>query len=141
MNSPAGTTRDGQKRFGELAVGDALAPLRLTVSAAANERYWRAAGVVHPALEAGVLYPPIAANLTVLCFGQLCPDPVIQTRQRLECVRAQQADVELVTEGRVAARTTKRGRDYIDIETTVTAGNEPLWRSLVTFTPVATLQP
>ena len=64
------------------------APLpRSTVSAAANERYWRAAGVDHPALAAGALYPPIAANLTVLCFGQLCPDAMIQTRQRLRCHR------------------------------------------------------
>jgi hypothetical protein len=135
MNSPAGAT----KRFDQLAVGDELPVLRLTVSDGANERYWRAAGVAHPALSAGALYPPIAANLTVLCFGQLCPEPVIQTRQRLECERVQHAGAELETTGRVVGRTTKRGRDYVDIETTVRANGETVWRSLVSFTPVATL--
>jgi hypothetical protein len=136
MNSPAGDV----KRFEELAVGDELPPLVLTVSAAANERYWRAAGVEHPALAAGALYPPIAANLTVLCFGQLCPEPVIQTRQRLGCARMQRAGVELETTGRVVGRTTKRGRAYVDIETTIRAEGDIVWSSLVSFTPVATLQ-
>jgi hypothetical protein len=137
MNSPAGAA----KAFDQLAVGDELPPLRLRVSEAANERYWRAAGVEHPALAAGALYPPIAANLTVLCFAQLCSDPVIQTRQRVECARIQRAGVELETAGRVVGRTTKRGREYVDIETTVRAGGETVWRSLVSFTPVATLRP
>src|SRR5437660_12726971 len=109
MNSPAGTTRDGQKRFGELAVGDALAPLRLTVSAAANERYWRAAGVVHPALAAGALYPPIAANLTVLCFAQVCPEAMIQTRQHLRCHRRVGARRPPPTTGWGAPPVEKRG--------------------------------
>jgi hypothetical protein len=135
MNNPAGDA----KPFDQLAVGDELPVLRLTVSESANERYWRAAGVTHPALSAGALYPPIAANLTVLCFGQLCPEPVIQTRQRLECERVQHAGVELETTGRVVGRTTKRGREYVDIETIVRADGETVWRSLVSFTPVATL--
>ena len=93
-----------------------LGPLRLTISAAANERYWRAAGVDHPALAAGALYPPIAANLTILCFQQTCPDAMIQTRQRLQCHRRAHAGAELVTTGRVVARYEKRGREYVDIE-------------------------
>lgn len=143
MNNPMKSGAEGPptrtKTFAALAAGDELPLLRLTVSEAANERYWRAAGVAHPALAAGALYPPIAANLTVLCFGQLCPEPVIQTRQRLACTRIQHAGVELETTGRVVARTTKRGRDYVDVETTVRAAGEVVWTSFVSFTPVATL--
>ena len=119
-----------------------LGPMRLTVSPAANERYWRAAGVEHPALEAGALYPPIAANLTILCFQQTCPDAMIQTRQRLRCHRIAQAGAELVTFGRVVARYEKRGREYVDIEVAIVTADRldaPLWTSSVTFTPTATL--
>jgi hypothetical protein len=128
--------------FGSLTPGTALPPLRLTISAAANERYWRSAGVDHPTLAAGALYPPIAANLTVLCFGQVCPDAVIQTRQYLRAHRRVDAGTELVTTGRVAARYEKRGRSYVDVETTVATAaepDEPVWTSVVSFTPAATL--
>ena len=120
--------------------GTELPPLALTISAAANERYWRAAGVRHPTLEAGALYPPIAANLTVLCFARVCADPVIQTRQVVRCHGRADAGVELVTAGTVTARYEKRGRTYIDIATTVTIDGELLWESEVSFTPAATLE-
>src|SRR6478609_4843285 len=126
----------------ELRPGQLLGPMRLTVSPAANKRYWRAAGVDHPALAAGALYPPIAANLTILCFQQTCPDAMIQTRQRLQCHRIAQAGADLVTFGRVVARYEKRGRDYVDIEVAIIAADapdQPLWTSWVTFTPTATL--
>jgi hypothetical protein len=129
--------------FSDLTPGTLLGPLRLTISATANERYWRAAGVDHPALAAGALYPPIAANLTVLCFGQVCPDAMIQTRQRLRCHRRIEAGVELVTTGRISQRYEKRGRTYVDVETTVApadAPGEPVWTSEVSFTPAATLR-
>jgi hypothetical protein len=132
----------GRTAFADLTAGTSLAPLRLTISAAANERYWRSAGVDHPALAAGALYPPIAANLTVLCFGRLCPDPVIQTRQYLRAHRRVDAGTELITSGRVAECYEKRGRAYVDVETTVVtaaAPDEPVWTSLVSFTPAATL--
>lgn len=127
--------------FSDLVAGTVLGPLHVTVSAAANERYWRAAGVDHPVLAAGALYPPIAANLTVLCFAQVCPDPMIQTRQSLRCHRRIDAGVELVTTGRVTDRYDKRGRTYVDVETIVVAASapdEPVWTSGVSFTPVAT---
>ena len=130
------------RTFSELAPGTVLGPLHLTVSAAANERYWRAAGVDHPTLAAGALYPPIAANLTVLCFAQVFPDAVIQTRQHLRCHRRVTAGVELVTTGRVARRYEKRGRSYVDVETTIVtadAPDDPVWTSEVSFTPAATL--
>ncbi len=119
-----------------------LGPLRLTISAAANDRYWRAAGLDHPLMRAGALYPPIAANLTVLCFQQTVPDAMIQTRQRLKCHRTAPADADLITFGRVVSRYEKRGREYVDIEVaviTATEPEEPLWTSWVTFTPTATL--
>ncbi len=128
--------------WASLQVGDPLQPLRLVVSTAANERYWQAAGVEHPALRAGALYPPIAANLTILSLQQTVPDAMIQTRQRLQCHRVASAGVELVTTGRVAARYEKRGREYIDIEAQVVTADAPdsvLWESWVTFTPTATL--
>jgi hypothetical protein len=129
-------------RFEELVAGTPLPALRLTVSPAANERYWRAAGVDHPVLAAGALYPPIAANLTVLCFGQACTEPVIQTRQRLRCHRRAAAGSELYTIGRITARYDKRGRRYVDVQAVVTtagAADDPLWTSEVSFTPAATL--
>jgi len=127
-----------------LRAGQALEPLRLTVSAAANERYWRAAGVSHPRLAAGALYPPIAANLTILCFQQTVPDAMIQTRQRLKCHRIAGVGVELRATGLVVDRYEKRGREYVDIEArvvTADALDAPLWDSWVTFTPAATLGP
>ena len=128
--------------WAELTEGQPLGPMRLTVSPAANERYWRAAGVDHPALRAGALYPPIAANLTILCFQQTCPDAMIQTRQRLKCHRVAPSGAELITFGRVVTRYEKRGREYVDIEVAVIVASEPdlpLWTSWVTFTPTATL--
>lgn len=128
--------------WADLEVGQRLVPLRLTISPAANERYWRAAGADHPLLEAGALYPPIAANLTILCFQQTVPDAMIQTRQRLQCHRIAPAGCELITTGRIVDRYDRRGREYVDIEATVTTGDDPglvLWESWVTFTPTATL--
>ena len=130
------------RKFSELVPGTALGPLHLAVTKAANERYWRAAGVDHPALAGGALYPPIAANLTVLCFAQVCPEAMIQTRQHLRCHRRVEAGVELVTTGVVAQRYEKRGRAYVDVETTVVtadAPHDPVWTSAVSFTPAATL--
>jgi hypothetical protein len=131
----------GSTAFAELSAGTPIGPFRVTVSAAANERYWRTVGADHPALRAGILYPPIAANLTVLTFQQTCPEAMIQTSQRLVCHRLEQAGRELVVSGSITGRTTKRGRDYVDVVATVTVADDPapLWTSEVTFTPAATL--
>jgi hypothetical protein len=126
--------------FARLVPGTVLPPLGVTVSAAANERYWQAAGADHPLLSAGALYPPIAANLTVLCFNEVCPDPVIQTRQLLRCHARGEAGIELVTAGAVTDRYEKRGRDYVDVRAEIRAGDQLLWTSEVSFTPAATLK-
>ena len=131
-----------QLRFSELRAGRRLPEFRASVSRDANERYWRAAGVQHPRLEAGALYPLIAANLTILAFQGLCPDAMIQTRQRLRCHRIADADRELVVDGEVIARYEKRGREYVDVRAivaTADAPDLPLWTSEVTFTPAETL--
>jgi hypothetical protein len=127
--------------FAALAAGTPLGPFRITVSATANERYWATVGADHPLLRAGTLYPPIAANLTVLTFQQTCPEPMIQTRQRLVCNGLLDAGSELVVEGAVRARYEKRGRDYADVTVTVRAvgAPAPAWTSDVTFTPAAAL--
>lgn len=129
--------------FAALRPGSDLGRLELHMSRAANERYWRAAGVDHPALAAGALYPPIAANLTVLLFAAVCPDPMIQTRQRLVCHRGADAGTDLVATGAVADRYDKRGRAYVDVVvevTTADAPDRPLWTSEVSFTPAATFR-
>jgi hypothetical protein len=126
-----------------LRAGDPLGPFEVTVPAAANERYYRAAGVAHPALAAGALYPPIAANLTILLFQQTCGHPMIQTRQHLRCHRTERAGTPLVVTGRVLERYEKRGRQYVDVEATVCAAAtpaDPIWTSTVSFTPAAELR-
>jgi hypothetical protein len=140
MNNPAGV---GPLPWSEVVAGTLLGPLHVTVSPTANERYWRAAGVDHPALRAGACYPPIAANLTVLAFGQRCHDPMIQTRQRLVCHGRVEAGEPLVVTGRVLARYDKRGRTYVDVHAQVATEAAPdsvRWESEVTFTPAATLR-
>ena|SRR5438046_519291 len=137
---------DGPVAFSELEAGTVLEPLTLEISAAANDRYWEGAGVDHPLRRAGALYPLIAANLTILTLGRLCPDAMIQTRQRLVCHRRADAPAMLRTTGRVSERYERRGRTYVVVEALVsfdTGDGAPLWSSTVVFTPAATvgLQP
>ncbi|HET9730822.1 MAG TPA: hypothetical protein VFR41_15430 [Acidimicrobiia bacterium] len=140
MHSPAaGAT---STPFGLLTAGMTCGPLSITVGEQANVRYFEAANVDHPLLRAGALYPPIAANLTVLCFGLRCPDPVIQTRQHLRCHGIARAGAALVVDGTITDVYEKRGRAYVDVEAVVrdaAAPDEPIWTSRVSFTPAATL--
>jgi hypothetical protein len=111
--------------------------MTVTVSADANERYWRAAGIDHPRLREGALYPPIGANLTILLFQTVAPRPLLHTAQRLVSHRAADAGVELTVTGTVARRFRKRGREYATVEATVALpGGEALWSSVATFTEV-----
>ncbi len=115
--------------------GDTVGTLVLTVSAAANERYWRAAGIDHDLLRAGALYPLIAANLTVLTFTKRCAEAMIQTRQYLVCHGRGASDVALTTTARVLDRYERRDRPYIVVSADVTQRDAPLWTSTVHFTP------
>jgi hypothetical protein len=108
--------------------------MRITVSAAANKRYWASAGVDHPALRQGALYPPVAANLTILLFQTVATRPLLHTSQRLVSHRRGEAGTELTVTGAVVERYEKRGREYAVIDAVVTLPDgEPLWTSTATF--------
>jgi hypothetical protein len=120
--------------FGGAVVGTDLGPLRITVSAAANERYWASAGVDHPALRQGALYPPVAANLTILVFQTVATRPLLHTSQRLVSHRRGEAGTELTVTGTVMDRYEKRGREYAVVDAVVALPDgEPLWTSTATF--------
>jgi hypothetical protein len=120
--------------FGGATVGTDLGSLRFTVSAAANERYWSSAGVDHRALRHGALYPPIAANLTILLFQTVATRPLLHTAQRLVCHRQGEAGSELEVTGTVVERYEKRGRDYAVVEAVVALPDgAPLWTSVATY--------
>jgi hypothetical protein len=104
------------------------------VSPAANERYWASAGVDHPALRQGALYPPIAANLTILLFQTVATRPLLHTAQRLVCHRRGEAGSELEVTGAVVERYEKRGREYAVVEGVVALPDGArLWTSTATF--------
>ncbi len=120
--------------FGGAAVGTTLGPLRITVSAAANERYWASAGVDHPALREGALYPPVAANLAILLLQTVATRPLLHTAQRLVSHRRGEAGSELTVTGTVVDRYEKRGREYAVIDAAVALPDgERLWTSTATF--------
>jgi hypothetical protein len=120
--------------FGGAVVGTDLGPLRITVSAAANERYWASAGVDHPALRQGALYPPVAANLAILLFQTVATRPLLHTSQRLVSHRRGEAGTELTVTGTVRDRYEKRGREYAVVDAVVALPDgEPLWTSTATF--------
>ena len=125
-------------RLADLAEGADLGPLRCLISAAANDRYWRGAAIEHPERDAGRLYPPMAANLTIMLLQTSVSEPVLHTAQRLECHRAAVAGVELSVTGTVRSRYARRGREYAVLEARVALPDgRPLWTSTATFTPVA----
>jgi hypothetical protein len=122
------------KPFGGVSVGADLGPLRITVSPAANERYWAAAGVDHSTLRQGALYPPIAANLTILLFQTVATRPLLHTAQRLVCHRRGEAGTELEATGSVIGRHEKRGREFAVVRAVVALPDgAPLWTSTATF--------
>jgi hypothetical protein len=120
--------------FDGLAVGAPFGPLTVAISRAANERYWSSAGVDHPSLRAGALYPPIAANLTVLLVQTVLDRALLQTGQQVVCHRRADAEVELTVTGRVTDRFEKRGREYAVVTAEVTLPDgAALWTSVATF--------
>lgn len=121
--------------FAGLEVGQRLGPVEFTISAAANDRYWRGAGVDHPLRRAGALYPPMAANLTILLFQTASDRPMLQTTQRLLCHQRAEAETTVTVTGMIAERYEKRGREYAVVQAVVALPDgSPLWTSIVTFT-------
>lgn len=120
--------------FGGATAGTELGPMHITVSPAANERYWGSAGAEHAVLRDGALYPPIAANLTILLFQTVARRPLLHTEQRLLCHRRGEAGAELSVTGAVTERYEKRGRQYAVVEAVVALPDgDPLWTSTATF--------
>ncbi len=131
-----------RRPFGGAPTGTPLGPLTIAVSRGANERYWRSAGAAHALLEAGVLYPPIAANLTILLFQTVAPRPLLHTAQRLVCHRSALAGQALEVVGTLTDRFTKRGREYAVVEAEITIAAENgsrnrLWTSIATFCEIS----
>ncbi len=128
MNSPA------LRPFAGAGIGTPVGPFTVAISPAANERYWASAGVDHPALRAGALYPPIAANLTVLATQTVVDRALIQTVQRIVSHRQAAAGVELTVTGAVTDRYEKRGREYAVVTVDITLPDGSLlWSSVATF--------
>jgi hypothetical protein len=95
--------------------------------------------VDHPALRAGSLYPPIAANLTVLAIQTVVDRPLLQTAQRVISHRRADAGVELTVAGTVTDRYEKRGREYAVVTAEITLPDgSPLWTSVATFCEAGT---
>lgn len=119
--------------FSGLAIGDPFGPVEYDVSATANDRYWRAAGIDHTTRTAGLLYPPMAANLTILALQTVAPAPLLHTHQTLVSHRALAAPATLTVTGSVTNRFAKRGREYLEVTAKVAADGAPLWTSTATF--------
>jgi hypothetical protein len=125
---------DQGEPFGGAVVGTKLGPERFSVSGAANDRYWAGAGIDHPLRRAGALYPPMAANLSILTLQTVAPRPLLQTAQLLTCHTSAPAPCDLVVEGAVTGRFTKRERAYIEVSLDITTDDgRALWTSVATF--------
>jgi hypothetical protein len=132
---PSRTSPDaGAAPFSGAVVGTTFGPVRYEVSEAANDRYWEGAGLVHPARTAGFLYPPMAANLTILAFQTVVPAPLLHTHQTLVAHGAAHAPAALVVAGVVSRRFAKRGREYVEVATEIGTDDDlHLWTSIATF--------
>jgi hypothetical protein len=118
-----------------LEIGQQLGPLEVTVSAEGNERYWAAAGVDHPLLREGVLYPPIGATLVIMLVrSAIAPGEVLHTGQQLTAHRFAHVDEPLLTTAVVRDRFSKRDRDYVIVDgRTCNARGETVWSMSGTF--------
>lgn len=136
---PDGSVRNGQMSpssagLDTLREGQRLGPLEITLSDAGNERYWSSAGVDHPRLREGVLYPPIAANLTILLTQTVVERQMLHTAQRLRCHGLARVDEPLAVTGTVARRFVKRGRTYVEVAAEIANPTGVVWESVATFT-------
>lgn len=120
--------------FAGVTVGTTFGPVTFDVSESANDRYWEAAGITHSARDAGVLFPPMAANLTILAFQTVAPAPLLHTAQRLECRAVAVAPNSVTVIGTVTDRFDRRGREYVEVTTTTAdSAGAVLWIAVSTF--------
>ena len=126
----------GTELLPEFPVGATLPPYTVAVSPAANDRYWRSAGIDHPTLRAGALYPPLAANLVILTVQQVDLTALLHTRTRLVAHRIAHAPAELTVTAWVTDRYERRGRRYVVLTADVTTSEspEPIWTATNTVT-------
>jgi hypothetical protein len=76
----------------------------------------------------------MAANLTILAFQTVAPDPLLHTEQTLVAHHAGTAPAELVVTGEVTRRFAKRGREYVEVTTHIETDDAThLWTSIATF--------
>lgn len=110
--------------------GTDLGLFEVDVSADADARYWRGAGIDPMVAGVAALFPPMAVNLTILLLQQRVTAPILHTRERLRCVGFGEAPQRLRVTGQVADRFVKRGRDYFVIESEIrTDDGDVLWHS------------
>lgn len=110
------------------APGTDLGALTLEVTAPANDRYWRGAGIDHPAREAQLLYPPMGVNFTILLVQRTISAGLLHTWGRLWCHTAVAAPQAVSIAGRVTDRWVRRARDYFTVASEVRdAGGSLLW--------------
>jgi len=135
MNSEDRDARSGRPPapFSGVEVGTRFGPVTFSVPETANDRYWEAAGIDHPARAEGALYPPMAANLTILALQTVAPAPLLHTAQTLRSHTVARAPADLTVSGSVTGRFAKRGREYVEVSVEVTVGDGPLWTSVATF--------
>lgn len=103
------------------AVGTPLGPWVLELRAAANDRYWAGAGIDHPARGAGVLYPPLAANLLIVALQRVCDEPLLHLAQRLRTHATATAPATVRLSGSVRKRWEHRGREHLEVVAEVVA--------------------
>jgi hypothetical protein len=75
----------------------------------------------------------MAANLTILAFQTIAPDPLLHTAQTLTSHALAHAPADLVVTGSVTGRFVKRGREYIEVTAEIATDGTRLWTSVATF--------
>lgn len=109
------------------APGADLGTLELSISAEANDRYWRGAGISHAARHDALLYPPMAANFTMMLIQQSLPMGLLHTWGRLTARSANTAPADVTVSGQVRGRFVKRQRDYFVVASSVSTTEGALW--------------
>lgn len=108
--------------------GADLGVLDLDVSAEANDRYWRGAGIDHEARDAGLLFPLMGVNFTMLLIQRSVPTGVLHTWARIRSHAGVAAPAPLTISGRVTERWVRRSRDYFTVASEVRdAEGAPVW--------------
>ena len=125
--------------FADSRPGTALGPLHARRSRQPRtSATGTAPGVDHPLRGPARCTRLIAANLTILAFAELCPDAMIQTRQRLELPPPRRRRPASCDHRRARRRgyETARARTYVGrrrrtVDVADAPATEPLWTSTV----------